>query len=282
MNTKGRLFTFGCSLTRYHYPTWADILGQQWNFFENWGEPGSGNHAIFNAIVECDARNRFNHDDTVIVLWSALARLDVYQKFKWKHTNNLFIDDDDNVCCPDGYEIHSYAYFSAIENFLKHRKCHYVPMTWTKYFPDSKVGKIYRDTLRNIKFVKIEFNKKKYKKKISSDQFEKYFLDLYNTLQGKDWPSLDNIKNRNFQDCPPQIKKEIEHFLHLVDNDPRYKISDEVDKHPTPLQYLTIIDNYFTDITISDDVRIWVKNMDRNLLQGEKIEFPLNLPKEKF
>ena len=31
----GRLFAFGCSLTRYHWPTWADILGQSYYEFQN-------------------------------------------------------------------------------------------------------------------------------------------------------------------------------------------------------------------------------------------------------
>ena len=42
-NYTGRLYTFGCSMTSYFYPTWADILGQEFSYYENWGEPGAGN-----------------------------------------------------------------------------------------------------------------------------------------------------------------------------------------------------------------------------------------------
>ena len=48
---KGRLFTFGCSMTKYYYPTWADILGKHWEYFENWAEPGGGNQFIFNSLA---------------------------------------------------------------------------------------------------------------------------------------------------------------------------------------------------------------------------------------
>ena len=36
-----RLFTFGCSFTQYWWPTWADILGYQHDFYENWGRCGA-------------------------------------------------------------------------------------------------------------------------------------------------------------------------------------------------------------------------------------------------
>lgn len=32
-----RLFTFGCSFTKFFWPTWADILGQEFDYYENWG-----------------------------------------------------------------------------------------------------------------------------------------------------------------------------------------------------------------------------------------------------
>ena len=33
-----RLFTFGCSYTRYNWPTWADIIADDLQIpFQNWG-----------------------------------------------------------------------------------------------------------------------------------------------------------------------------------------------------------------------------------------------------
>ena len=50
MNKNQRLFTFGCSLTRYHYPTWANIGGKNFTEFQNWGAPGGGNNFILNSV----------------------------------------------------------------------------------------------------------------------------------------------------------------------------------------------------------------------------------------
>ena len=36
--TNTRLFTFGCSFTQYMWPTWADILSKNFNFYESWSE----------------------------------------------------------------------------------------------------------------------------------------------------------------------------------------------------------------------------------------------------
>lgn len=282
MNTKGRLFTFGCSMTKYHYPTWADILGREWEYFENWGDAGSGNHAIFNAIIECDARNKFSCTDTIIVMWTGLARLDVYQKFKWLHLINLFLDDNPNVCSPNVYEIHSYAYFSAIQNFLQLKKCSYIALTWTEYFPESRTGEIYKDVLNNISSVKFNFNHKKYLTYVCKDQLMKYSIDLYDQVKGKDWPSLDKILGGEFDNCAFEIKLEIENFLNTVISDERWKISDKVDGHPTPCQHLDMVDHYFPQIEISDPTRLWIRDIEEQLLTGKEFHFHPSVPKERL
>ncbi len=80
-----RLFTFGCSMTSYHYPTWADIVGKNFVAYENWGRPGAGNNYILNAVNRCHLQNKFTADDTVIVLWTGLARTDYFQINHWGH-----------------------------------------------------------------------------------------------------------------------------------------------------------------------------------------------------
>ena len=78
-----RLFTFGCSYTKYYWPTWAEYLALDFDYFENWGKPGLGNQAIIERIAECDARNKFTADDVVIVQWSSHLRHD------WYHIHDL-------------------------------------------------------------------------------------------------------------------------------------------------------------------------------------------------
>jgi hypothetical protein len=85
-----RLFTFGCSFTQYFWPTWADILGKEFDHFENWGKLGGGNQFIFNSIIECSLRNKFTPDDTVVIMWTNVTREDRYIKDNWETHGNVF------------------------------------------------------------------------------------------------------------------------------------------------------------------------------------------------
>jgi len=77
-----RLWTFGCSMTEYAWPTWADILVKYCHEgdiqAENWGMCGSGNQAIVTKILECHAKNKLNSDDWILVCFSSFFRNDYY------------------------------------------------------------------------------------------------------------------------------------------------------------------------------------------------------------
>jgi hypothetical protein len=83
-----RLFTFGCSFTNYRWSTWADCLAPEFDYYENWGQSGAGNHYIFNSIIEADLRNQFNSGDTIVVCWTDIMREDRYIK-KWQTLGNI-------------------------------------------------------------------------------------------------------------------------------------------------------------------------------------------------
>jgi len=94
-----RLFTFGCSFTRYGWPTWADFLGLEVDYFENWGQHGVGNVAIANRVAECHSKNKFTKDDVVIIQWSSHIRNDFHNfrsapkgrnSMGWKTKGSIF------------------------------------------------------------------------------------------------------------------------------------------------------------------------------------------------
>jgi|AntAceMinimDraft_13_1070369.scaffolds.fasta_scaffold08048_3 hypothetical protein len=78
-----RFFAFGCSFTWYYWPTWADIIGREIPYYENWGRGGAGNQFIFNSLIECNLRNKFTEDDLVIVMWTSCSREDRYVDNDW-------------------------------------------------------------------------------------------------------------------------------------------------------------------------------------------------------
>jgi len=85
-----RLFTFGCSFTRFGWPTWADIMAWDLNIpNQNWGVSGLGNVGLFHRLVECDLKNKFTDDDLIIVLWAHWNREDRYKDHWQAHGNVL-------------------------------------------------------------------------------------------------------------------------------------------------------------------------------------------------
>lgn len=82
-----RLYTFGCSYTSWNWPTWADIMSLEANYYENWGHAGLGNRAIAERVAECNIKNKFNHKDQVVVQWTSHLRHD------WHATDNRHQDN---------------------------------------------------------------------------------------------------------------------------------------------------------------------------------------------
>lgn len=100
-----RLITFGCSFTKYNWPTWADILGREYAFFHNWGYPGIGNRAIVERLAEAHTLHDICKDDTIIIQWSShvrhdYARLDSpnnAESSMWKTKGNIFTEHNSDV-----------------------------------------------------------------------------------------------------------------------------------------------------------------------------------------
>lgn len=88
-----RFFAYGCSFTKYYYPTWADIIINDVDEGYNCGRLGSGNQLIANRICETNALKKFNRDDTIIIMWSNFFRDDVY-KDGWQTKGNIFFYKD--------------------------------------------------------------------------------------------------------------------------------------------------------------------------------------------
>lgn len=101
-----RLFVFGCSFTNYSWPTWADLLSLEYDYYENWGICGAGNRAIAERVAECHALNTFSKNDTVIVQWSSHIRHDWYKDY--------FNNEENTI---EGWEVHHES-----PQYIKNRK----------------------------------------------------------------------------------------------------------------------------------------------------------------
>tara|TARA_S200000501_G_scaffold208847_1_gene196131 strand:+ start:5667 stop:6434 length:768 start_codon:yes stop_codon:yes gene_type:complete len=74
-----RIFAFGCSMTKYRWPTWADIYASdKTTEFYNYAHSAAGNQFIANQVVEASQRFKWDDDDLVLVMWSGITREDRY------------------------------------------------------------------------------------------------------------------------------------------------------------------------------------------------------------
>jgi hypothetical protein len=86
-----RVYSFGCSFTKWIWPTWADIVAYDLGlYYENWGLTGIGNVGISHRIFECDLKNNFTPDDLILVLWSSWNREDRFNDGGWSTFGNIF------------------------------------------------------------------------------------------------------------------------------------------------------------------------------------------------
>lgn len=110
-----RLFTFGCSFTQWNWPTWADILGKNYDLHENWGIAGIGNRAIAHRVSECILKNTLTDQDTIIVQWTDYHRFDqhisgLFPESSWRLGGSIFVKEKEIQYIRDTWKEDSYIY----------------------------------------------------------------------------------------------------------------------------------------------------------------------------
>lgn len=94
---KNRLFTLGCSYTGYFWPSWADLIGTQYNQVYNYGKAGCGNYFILSQLNEINEIYKLTKDDTVLVMISSDNRADFIQWMgTWTATGGIYADGNLN------------------------------------------------------------------------------------------------------------------------------------------------------------------------------------------
>lgn len=164
--TNKRFFAYGCSFTRYAWPTWADILGRNYQEYYNYGCYGAGNHYIFNALMESDQHHRITKNDLIIIQWSCSSREDRYKDRKWITPggvgNNWSRKEIIRFFDFRGFVIRDLAMIKAAKMFLDKIGCEYyflsmVPFTTNNMHKElsdsdtSDVEVLYKDVLDFIK-----------------------------------------------------------------------------------------------------------------------------------
>lgn len=186
-----RVFAFGCSMTRYSWPTWADIYGSDFPEYYNYGSSGAGNVFISNQIVEQSLRHNIGEGDKVLIMWSSETRIDSYDN-GWRTPGNIYTQDEypkevENLFSPRGFLIRDLAIVKMTEKFLQSLGCEYF------------VGVMQKFTKEDDNNLNTEIDK---------DIFELYDIEnfsypsLLESVGGK-WPQINCTNWGNSADMHP-------------------------------------------------------------------------------
>jgi len=131
-----RIFTFGCSFTRYRWGTWANIIGAEFPNaeFYNIGKRSAGNQYIHNLVMQTDAVYDFTTNDLVMIQWSNPHREDRFVE-EWMCTGNIYTqtvypkDFEYDFFSKYGAYIRDFAFVHGAHSLLnKKTQFHMIPM----------------------------------------------------------------------------------------------------------------------------------------------------------
>lgn len=242
-----RLFTFGCSFTQYGWPTWADILGRQFDHYENWGMSGAGNMYIACAISECHVKNEIQANDHVIIMWSTINREDRYFGKGWHTNGNVYTQQDlfgeswiKQFADPRGYLIRDLAMINLVQNFLEQ-------VNATYYF--LSMQDIYT---------------------IESQDWHEDVSDVlwhYRSVIKKIRPSIHQIVfDYDWYSRPSKIVMRDAAINPLQKTIFKYqKKLRRQDLHPSPAEHLEYLDKVLPEISVDEYTRSWVNDITQRL-----------------
>lgn len=94
-----RLFTFGCSFTKYNWAMWPELVNFEYNpsEFYNFGRCGAGNQYIAHKVALANQIYNFTSDDMVMICWTHIFRKDWFEPYGlgqphdgWQCNGNVF------------------------------------------------------------------------------------------------------------------------------------------------------------------------------------------------
>ena len=226
-----RLFTYGCSFTEFIWPTWADILGKEYDYFVNYGRAGAGNMFISAAVAETSIIKNFTKDDTIAIMWTNCIREDRYVR-DW----------------------HCYG------NFFSGRNLYELSEDWVKKYITIR-GCYVRD-LANIHLTK------KLLDGIGCNYIMFSMVDIDNWNQHKVDKAGDEVKDvlehykETLSVIKPSVHKTVFNY-NWISRNPYPEVRK--DSHPTPKEHLNYLKSV-TNFNFKDSTLDWVEKLDKETI----------------
>ena len=243
-----RVFAFGCSVTSYRWPTWADIIGKSYKNkgyeYYNFANSGSGNEYILNSLYLTDTKFKLTPDDIIIIMWSSWNREDRYIvnynwtpeiRGQWTKEGNILTAVMDSP----RYDPSFLKYWSLEHDISKNitaiksaRKCFNI--TYDDYIPPYEQSE----------------NASKNNNANIGDRIFEAYTSKWDTSKDSNWYKV-------FSKVRPNP-------------DPRLDIFIRLDGHPLPSEALAYVQQ-FTDFDIDDDTVEWVNEWSYRMIQWSEI-----------
>lgn len=279
-----RLFTFGCSFTNYRWATWADILAREYSHYENWGLWGCGNQFIFNSLLECYHKNKFTSDDTVIIMWTSVAREDRYRNNKWLSIGNIYTQyeyDQEFVkkyADERWYLLRDLATISATKQLLdswgvKYEFLSMVPIDNKDQHYNEKIQNN-SDVLAHYQSAVSSLKPSIYEVVFNCDWYSRFTEEEYIQFAKADWPSYNefmqgvNTTKEVISFRKGYLLQDTEYTLKDYFTMPLFTTTwnDSRDTHARPLEHLEYLQKVLPDYPISEETISWVKQQQTESL----------------
>lgn len=228
-----RFFAFGCSFTKYKWPTWADILGKSFDEYYNFAASGAGNFYIYSQVINALVEYEINENDLVIIMWSSFTREDRMKDGVWKMCGNVFRNENFDkeflikYADIDFYTRRDIWLIAGVNEILEKTKCKFLQ---TSILELDVVESFLGSVVKNNFFYK-----------------EENFL-LFKKYVNRFLPS--------FQKVVPTWK---------------FRFRSNFDLHPTPLEHLTYLEKILLP-EIDMDISLDKNYLDEVKLIDEKVK----------
>ena len=248
-----RFFSFGCSFTRWCWPTWNDYIGLNFDEYHSCGMAGSDNKHILYTLLEVDKKYKLTKDDTIMIMFSSFNRMSYVDKDFSIHNIGDLVDDNLKLH-PIGKEYNfptaiydSCIAIQSIKSILESKNIKYT-------FLQSMKHNFYYDDFEAEGKVKENLD---------------YCLDLFKypimenwCYENYDFPKEKIIwKDNHAQDGHPTMKH---HFDFVKEFFPQY-ITDKV------IKYHDIQQENFSDENTEQQEKIY-RNIRKEFFENEKIK----------
>ena len=81
------IYTFGCSVTKWYWPTWADWLSVYQGPVTNLAFKGYGNDNIYYTLL--DNLHKIKTDDQVVISWTQNHRFNYWYDQQWVQNKDI-------------------------------------------------------------------------------------------------------------------------------------------------------------------------------------------------